>query len=354
MSRIGLRVEADAAFALRDPGANSRRYEFDEVREVVALADRLGYDSVWLPEGFGRDAVTFLTALGLHTERVRLATGILSTYTRTPTMTAMSAATIDELTGGRFVLGLGVGHEPMTEGGHGVPFDRPITRGRETIEIVRRLLAGERVTYEGKVFHTNGAKIDVQPVQQPLPVYLAALKPKMVRLAGEIADGVLLNFSPKEYVEDAVGLVREGEAAAGRESGACDVACYVRVAVTGDYERTSRVLRQILAGRLRLPFYASAATSRPPPAPYFAKLGFEEETHAITAALDRGDEQAAARAVTDRLIRAMVIVGTADECRAGIDELRAIGLDLPIIAPIRTGGAGESVEDAIEALAPRA
>jgi len=346
MSRIGLRVEADAAFALRGPGTADklRRYGFDEVREVVALADRLGYDSVWLPEGFGRDAVTFLTALGLHTERVRLATGILSTYTRTPTMTAMSAATIDELTGGRFVLGLGVGHEPMTEGGHGVPFDRPITRGRETIEIVRRLLAGERVTYEGKVFSTNGAKIDVQPVQNPLPVYLAALKPKMVRLAGEVADGVLLNFSPKAYVEDAVGLVREGEAAAGREPGACDVACYVRVAVTDDFERSKPVLRQILAGRLRLPFYAS----------YFEKLGFEEESRAITAALDRGDEQGAARAVTDRLIRAMVIVGTADECRAGIDGLRAIGLDLPIIAPIRTGGAGESVEDAIEALAPGA
>ena len=118
MSRIGLRIEADAAFALRDPGtaANPRRFAFDEVRGVVGLADRLGYDSVWLPEGFGRDAVTFLAALGLHTERIRLATGILSTYTRTPTMTAMSAATIDELTGGRFILGLGVGHEPMTQG----------------------------------------------------------------------------------------------------------------------------------------------------------------------------------------------------------------------------------------------
>ena len=124
------------------------------------------------------------------------------------------------------------------------------------------------------MFSTSGAQIDVQPVQQPLPVYLAALKPKMVRLAGEIADGVLLNFSPKAYVEDAVGLVREGEGTAGREAGACDVACYVRVAVTDDYERSKPVLRQILAGRLRLPFYAS----------YFEKLGFEEETRAITAA----------------------------------------------------------------------
>ena len=346
MSRIGLRIEADAAFALRDPGtaANPRRFPFDEVRGVVGLADRLGYDSVWLPEGFGRDAVTFLAALGLHTERIRLATGILSTYTRTPTMTAMSAATIDELTGGRFILGLGVGHEPMTQGGHGVPFDRPITRGRETVQIVRRLLAGERVTFEGKVFRTSGAEISVRPVQDPLPVYLAALKPKMVRLAGEIADGVILNFSPKAYVEEAVGLVREGEAAAGRESGACDVTCYVRVAVTDDYERAKRVLQQILAGRMRLPFYAR----------YFEDLGFEEETRAITTALDRGDEEAAARAVTDRLIHAMVIVGTADECRARIDELRAIGLDLPVIAPIRTGEAGESVEGAIEGLAPGA
>ena len=288
MSRIGLRVEADAAFALRDPGTADRlrRYGFDEVREVVALADRLGYDSVWLPEGFGRDAVTFLTALGLHTERVRLATGILSTYTRTPTMTAMSAATIDELTGGRFVLGLGVGHEPMTEGGHGVPFDRPITRGRETIEIVRRLLAGERVTYEGKVFSTSGAQIDVRPVQQPLPVYLAALKPKMVRLAGEIADGVLLNFSPKEYVEEAVGLVREGEAAAGREPARATwpATCGSRSPTTtsapslssGRYWRAACGCRSTpatsrsWASRRRvapLPPPSTAATSRPPPAP---------------------------------------------------------------------------------------
>ena len=118
----------------------------------------------------------------------------------------------------------------------------------------------------------------------------------------------------------------------------------MRLCVTDDYERAKRVLQQILAGRMRLPFYAR----------YFEELGFEEETRAITAALDRGEEESAARAVTDRLIHAMVIVGTADECRARIDDLRAIGLDLPVIAPIRSGAAGESLDGAIEGLAPEA
>ena len=344
MTRIGLRVEADAAFTLRDAGASAdlRGRDLNEMLKIAKLADRLGYDSLWLPEGFGRDAVVLLSALGLKTERIKLATGILSTYTRTPTMIAMSSATIDQLTGGRFILGLGVGHEPMTQGGHGVPFDRPITRGKETIQIVRQLLSGARVSFDGKVFQTQDAMLNVRAVQNPLPVYLAALKPKMVQLAGEIADGVLLNFSPREYVEEAVALVRQGEARAGREAGSCDVACYVRVAVSDDFEAAKPVLQQVLAGRLRLPFYAR----------YFENLGFEEETRGIEKALARGDDKAAADAVTDRLIDAMVIVGTAAECRNRFDELRALGLGLPVIAPIRIGTARESIERTIEALAP--
>lgn len=346
MNRIGLRIEADATFALRNSatGSNLAGLGFDQILSTAKFADQLGYHSMWLPEGFGRDAIVYLSALGLSTERIKLATGILSTYARTPTMTAMSAATIDQLSGGRFILGLGVGHEPMTQDGHGVPFHRPVTRGRETIEIIRRLLSGSSVTFNGKVFRTNKATINVQPIQDQLPVYLAALKPKMVQLAGEVADGVLLNFSPKTYVEQAVGLVREAETRSGRTPGSCDVACYVRVAVTHDYEASKPALQQVLAGRLRLPFYAR----------YFEKLGFEEETGRITTALERGDEQSAMAAVTDRLIHAMVIVGTSAECRTQLNEWRAVGLGLPIIAPIRTGAALESIEDTLEALAPAA
>ena len=345
MQRVGLRLETGPPFALESraqPGSEPPEARFEDLKAVAVLADGLGYESLWVPEGFGKDSITQLTALALATERIKLATGIITVFTRSPATIAMSAGSLDGLSGGRFLLGIGVGHPGMTRNGHGVAFERPITRVRETIEVVRLLLKGGPVDYDGKVLHLSGASIGFTPPRSGLPIYLAALKPGMVELAGEVADGVLLNFASREYIAKAVKLVRQGAAKAGRDPDSIDIACYLRVVVTDEVERLRPGLRRLLAGRLRLPYYARS----------FEEQGFADEAAAITEALGRGDDEAAAAAVSDRVLEAMIIAGSAEECRREIDELRSLGLKLPVLSPIAVGDPLASLSRTVEALAP--
>ena len=147
MARYGVRLENDPTLTPRD------------YQELARQAEDRGYETVWVPEGAGRDSLTTLSVMALNTERVRLGTGILAVFARTPTNTAMGAAGMAAVSGGRFVLGLGVGHQPTVEGRDGIPFRHPMTRLRETIEIVRALLAGEQLTYPGKQFKITNASL---------------------------------------------------------------------------------------------------------------------------------------------------------------------------------------------------
>ncbi len=338
MDRVGLRLEP-LGFAVGDVPAP---LTFDEIRRMTTSAERQGYESVWMPEGLSRDAVSQLTALALATKRIKLATGILCVFTRTPTAIASSAASLDLFSEGRFILGLGVGHQVLTENGHGVPFEQPVARARETIEIVRSLMSGGSTDYEGEVFGLVGASLGFEPFRQTLPVYLAALRPRMVETAATVADGVLLNFASREYIERVVALVRSAAEKAGRKPETIDVAAYVRVAVVDDVEAIKPSLRGVLAGRMRLPYYKS----------FFDELGFSADTDTVVDALETGDVQAASDAVPDRMLQDLFIAGPADHCRREIQALRNAGLTLPILSPVPLGNATESCERTIEALAP--
>jgi 5,10-methylenetetrahydromethanopterin reductase len=338
MNRIGLRLEP-LGFAVGDVPAP---LTFEEIRRMTMLAEARGYESVWMPEGLTRDTVSQLTALALTTERITLATGVLGVFTRTPTTIATSAGSLDLFSEGRFILGLGVGHQLLTEDGHGVPFERPIARARETIEIVRSLMAGGSIDYEGKVFRLRDARLGFEPFRQDLPIYLAALRPRMVETAATVADGILLNFASRGYVERAVASIRRAAENAGRAADAVDVAAYVRVAVVDDVESIKPSLRGVLAGRMRLPYYRS----------FFDELGFAANTGDVVGALERGDVQAASDAVPDKMLSELFVAGPADHCLREIQALRDAGLNLPIISPVPIGNASESYERTVEALAP--
>ena len=173
MPRVGLRLDTGPQL---DP---------IQLLELVRLAEDRGYETVWVPEGNGRDAMSQLTAFAAGTSRIGLGTGILPVFTRTPTLLAMSAGGLDAISQKRFILGLGVGHKSSVENGQGVSFSRPMTRLRETVEVVRRLLRGEQVTSSGRVYSFSNASLGFDPVRADVPIYLAALGPKMIELAGK-------------------------------------------------------------------------------------------------------------------------------------------------------------------------
>lgn len=306
--------------------------------ELALLAEERGYEMVWVPEGGGRDSLTQLAAFAMATSRIRLGTGILPIFSRTPTLTAMSAAGMDIISNHRFILGLGVGHQGSVEGAHGIPFHKPMTRIKETVEIVRRLLKGEQASYQGKVFDVKSGSLGFAR-EVHVPIYIAALGPQMIELAGEVADGVLLNWAAPSYLQEALDHLQRGAARAGRDPEEIDVACYIRVAVTVDEEAVRAPLRQQILRYSGMDYYRN----------FFEKTGFGEEAQAIGRYLAEGDRDKAAAAVSDGMQRQLAVFGGAEFCRQEINKRRSLGVKMPVIAPFAVGGAVNSYRATIEA-----
>ena len=225
----------------------------EEAIERVKLAESLGYESVYVTHIAGRESLTVITAYALATSRIRVGTGVVPIYTRTPATMAQTAATIDELSGGRVTLGLGVSHRPVVEGWHGQTIDRPVAEMREYVSIVRAILRGEDPP-AGEKWRTGFRLAGLEP-RPSLPVYIAALSPAMLRLAGEIADGVLLWLCIPSYVRDVViPEVTAGRERAGLALEGFDVAPAVPAALV-EGEDAYRTMRRDLIPYFGLPFY---------------------------------------------------------------------------------------------------
>ena len=321
MTRIGLRLHTVPQFSPRD------------MLGMASLAEERGYEIIWVPEGRTADALTVLTAFATVTKRIGLGTGILPVFSRTPTLTAMSAGNLDALSQGRFTLGLGTGHRGTVEDEHGVPFYRPLTRLRETVEIVRRLLRGEKITYEGRIYNLQETSLGFTLLRPDVPIYLAALRPQMLELAGEIADGVVLNWASPSYLPQAIEHLRRGAERAGRTLQDIDVACFLATAVVDDPAQVRPAIQRQIVAQFKSPFYRY----------YFEQTGFKEEAAAVSEALARGDNDAAADAVSEAMQDDVAIIGPAEHCRRQVEARRSLGVNLPVIAPQPL--TGSSVED---------
>ena len=330
MPRYGVRFENDPSLTPQD------------LQELGQLAERLGYETVWAPEGAGRDSLTALATIAMKTEQVRLGTGILPIYARTATNTAMGAAGMAAVSGGRFILGLGVGHRPTVEGRDGVPFTRPISRLRETIRIVRGLLSGDSVSVDGRHFKVSGASLGAAAPAERVPIYVAALGPQMLELAGEMADGVLMNWTAESFLPQAVEHIKRGARIAGRDITEIDIAGYVRVAPGGDEEAVRASLRGQVARYASNTFYRN----------FFAETGFGREMSEAAEALAAGDLSRASQAITREMQDQVAVVGTPEACREALERRRAAGLQLPVVAPFAIGDNKESHRQTIIALAP--
>lgn len=315
----------------------------DEVLRYVREAEDLGYESLWVPESWGRDAFTQLSYVAAHTRRIGLATGIVTVYSRTPALLAQSAASLDDLSQGRFTLGLGVSGPAVIEQWHGVPYDRPLQRTREYIEIVRLVLSGERVNYDGQLFHLRNFRLRFRPRRPAVPIYVAALGPKNLELAGQMADGWLGVYIAPRHLDQIRRPLAAGAARAGRTLGEIDIAAYVLSCVTEDRHVARTITRQHIA------YYVGGMGT------FYAELmkryGWAEVTARVQERWRQGDRAGAAALISDEILDELAIVGEPDECRAKLRWHQEQGITLPILCPPH-GATGTMIERTIRELAP--
>jgi F420-dependent oxidoreductase-like protein len=293
---------------------------------IVQEAERLGYDSVWTAEAYGSDAATILAWLAGQTTTIKLGSGIFQMPGRSAAMTAMTAATIDQLSGGRMLLGIGSSGPQVSEGWHGVRFAKQLQRTREYIEVVRMALARERVEYHGETIELplpdgpgKALKLTIAPVQERMPIYLAAIGPRNTALAGEVADGWMPTLLSPEHLPMLRSSLEEGAARAGRSLDGFDIAPTVNVNITdrdGDVAAARDAMRPFMA------LYVGGMGSRDKNFYNILvqRYGFEDAAREVQNLYLAGKKEEAGAALPDELIDLVSLVGPADRVR---ERLRA-------------------------------
>jgi F420-dependent oxidoreductase-like protein len=311
--------------------------------EIVREAERLGYDSVWTAEAYGSDAATILGWIAGQTERIRIGSAIFQMPGRSPAMTAMTAATLDQLSGGRMILGIGSSGPQVAEGWHGQRFGKQIQRTREYVAVVRMALARERVVFQGETLELplpdgpgKALKLTIAPVQEQIPIYLAAIGPNNTRLAGEIADGWIPTLFSPEHVAEFRPLLEEGAARAGRDLNGFDVAPTVQVFVTDDVAAARDAMRPFLA------LYVGGMGSRDKN--FYNQLvqryGFADAAQEVQDLYLEGKREEAMTALPDELIDLVSLCGPADRVRDRLAVYRDAGVGTLGVTPIAWDKAG--------------
>ena len=305
--------------------------------EIVQEAERLGYDSVWAAEAYGSDAASVLGWLAAGTRTIKLGSAIFQMPARSPAMTAMTAATIDQLSGGRMRLGIGSSGPQVAEGWHGQRFARQLQRTRDYVAVVRMALARERVEFHGETLELplpggpgKALKLTIAPVQARIPIYLAAIGPRNTALAGEIADGWIPTLFSPEHVGESRALLAEGAARVGRSLDGFDVAPTVNVLITDDVERGRDAMRPLLAlyvggmGSREQNFYNQLVV----------RYGFEAAARQVQDLYLEGRREEAMAALPDALIDAVCLCGPAEYVRDRLAVYRDAGVGTLGVTPL--------------------
>ncbi len=300
-------------------------------------ADEAGLHSVWKQEASGSNGVATLAAITQCTTDIRIGTGVASVYSRTPTLLGMSAATLQRLSSGRALLGLGVSSPPLVEQWHGLSFDRPLRRLRETIEIIRRTTAGGTVEYSGDVFDIGPYTMALE-TSADVPIFNAAIGDANRRLTGEYADGWLPAFVPQSSFSAAVADVRESAQAAGREPDDVVVAPWVPTAVDADPDRAERRVRYLLAQEMAMGYNEQVNAHDFGDAPDRAHDLFRE-----------GNREEAVAAISDRMVSELTVAGTESDVRDQFRRYFEAGADVIIAMPSMDASATE-IENLIDVL----
>ena len=298
--------------------------DYKALIERVQIADAVGVHSAWVPEAWGRDAFTILAVLADRTKKIRLGTAIVNTYSRTPAALAQHFATLDELSGGRMIVGLGTSGPQVIEHFHGVKFDPPLTRMKEYIEIINTLMRNEPLKHSGKVFNLQrGFTLRFNPVRNHIPIYLATLNAKSVKLTAELADGWLPVMIPLPKLKGEIEAIRKMSVAAGRPANAVAVRSPGTTTVTKNIDKARAETAGTLAfyiGRMGT-FYAEQLT----------RHGYGEAVQAVKKGWE-ANSRAATEAVAANLLDATSCAGSVEACIDRLQEQEASGVDLHYVS----------------------
>jgi probable F420-dependent oxidoreductase len=320
-------------------------FTLSEHAELARELERLGYTDAWSYEADGIDCFVPLAPVALATQ-LRLGTAIANVFTRGPATLAMSAAGLADLAPGRFCLGIGAGSQPIVESWNGGRFALPATRVREMVHVLRAALAGERVVFHGKALTVDGFRL-ARPPARPVPIYVAALRARMLQVAGEVADGVILNWLAAEDVPRVVGVVRESATQAGRDPAAVEITARLLINVDPPGPEADVGVRRHVTAYLNVPVYRA----------YQEWLGRGAELGPMWQAWERGDRRAAVAAVPERVMSDLIVRGSMAEIRAHVQRYLDAGIDTAFLQvstleqePLRRR---QILLDALRALAPR-
>jgi alkanesulfonate monooxygenase SsuD/methylene tetrahydromethanopterin reductase-like flavin-dependent oxidoreductase (luciferase family) len=291
----------------------------EDVLRCAGLADgHDSVDSVWVPESWGRESFSTLGAVALATKRARLGTSIVSIFSRTPATIAMGAATLDMISNNRTVIGLGTSTEAIVENWHGVDFAKPASRMKEYIECIRLMTSGEKISYSGEFFQVSNFKMLNAPPRKHVPIFLAAVNRRMLALAAEKADGVLLYMRPLQELKKTVPELK-AMAAAGNFEAALSLICAVS---DKEPEKAKARAAKTLAFYVAVGKYYSK---------FLAENGYSDEVARITSEYQKNGGDAAATQVSPKMLGALTVCGTKEECRQALRRFVDSGITLPIL-----------------------
>jgi len=297
-----------------------------ELAEYARIAEDTGFDSLWVTERyFHEETFSLLGYLAAVTHKLKLGVGVVNPYTRNPALLAMAAATLDRISGGRFILGLGRSERDVIQDKMGIPYGKAHPAMEGAVSVLNSLLSGERVTATAGPFKLANAKLSPAPIQKT-PIYLAAIGQKGLRLAGAIADGVVLNaYVPTTYVKYAVEEIRQAATEAGRDPSAIDITCMLIVRLTDDPESMYPTLKKRLVRLLDEAFVGEILLE---------KGGFDPGILGpLRESYKNNDDEKAVKLVTDEMVDAFYLVGPADKCKERIAAYQDAGVDAPLLLP---------------------
>ncbi len=271
-------------------------------------------DSIWIPETWGMDCCSMMSTISQIVKKPKIGSSILNIYSRSPALAAMTAATIDTLSSGRLILGLGTSSQSIVEDWHGAKFEHPIARMREYVEIVRLILSGKKCNYEGDFFNLKNFTLLMPPPRKKIPIYVAAINEKMVNLTWEVADGTIFYLRPLDELRETIQKMH-----AKRK---IDVACQLITSVSDDASEAIARAKKTIA------FYVSVGTIY---REFLAKNGFKKETNAIFEEYRKNGLKENHTHVSDKMVNALTICGTPNDARKQLARFVNAGIDLPIL-----------------------
>lgn len=289
--------------------------------ELAQWAEAQGYDDLWFADSSGVDALTTAGAVAMSTERCRIGTAIIPVFSRTPAVLASTAHVLHQLSNGRFILGLGSSSQTMMENWHGQTFEKPLTRVKETTQLIRQMLTGEKTDFDGDTVRSHGYRqLPLKPGAQP--VYMAALRPKMLEAAAEFSDGVILNLFPKQALPRMMEHIQIGAERAGKKLEDVEIVCRHQVIVSADKDSTRDFVRGGFA-----PYYATPVYNK-----FLAWCGYEEVAANIREGWAAKDRARTTGALDNELVDDIAILGSMQACHDRIREYGEMGITTHIVS----------------------